>query len=192
MPRDAVAHQGVFISSKKVPYGAGLTLMAPPTTDTGQRGNLSDPPPHIFRALSLFLPFTIHILTDPTGLTCRLSEGVSPCRTSTAVVQRHVGLRQIGREGEARASSRWINISRARATRFESQYESTTALLAAANERLRNNHLEEVKAKTAFSNPDSPDDVTGSTVDGSAAGTATPRDLFTPGADGGAAPISQT
>jgi hypothetical protein len=54
MLRGAVAHQGVFISSKKVPYGAGLTLMAPPTTDTGQTGNLSDPPPHIFRGSFLF------------------------------------------------------------------------------------------------------------------------------------------
>jgi hypothetical protein len=62
MPRGAVAHQGVFISSKKVPYGAGLTLMAPPTTDTGQTGNLSDPPPHIFRGV--FLSFTIHISTS--------------------------------------------------------------------------------------------------------------------------------
>jgi hypothetical protein len=112
MPRGAVAHQDAFISSKKVPYGAGLTLMAPPTTDTGQTGNLSDPPPHIFRGAFLSFrhsPFAIHISTDPTGLTCCLGQGVSPCRTSTSVVQRHVGLRQIGREGEARASSRWMD-----------------------------------------------------------------------------------
>jgi hypothetical protein len=102
IPRGAVAHQGVFISSKKVPYGAGPTHHRHRTDGESFRPSTS----HFQRGVSLFLPFAIHILTNPTGLTCRLSEGVSPCRTSTAVVQRHVGLRQIGREGEARASSK--------------------------------------------------------------------------------------
>jgi hypothetical protein len=106
VPRGTDA-QGVFISSKKVPYGVGLTLMSRPMTDGGSF--LS--PPHIFRGS--FLPFfAIHIstsfgqLTAPTGLTCHLSKGVSPCRTSTIVVQRHVGVGQIGRESEAHACLR--------------------------------------------------------------------------------------
>jgi hypothetical protein len=78
---------------------------------------------------------------------------------------------------------RKLNISRARATRFESQYESTTVLLAAANERLRANSLEEVTAKAA---PISPNDVGGGTGGGRATGTTTPMALF---AD--AAPITQ-
>jgi hypothetical protein len=59
--------------------------------------------------------------------------------------------------------------------------ESMTALLATANERLRDNSLEEVTAKTA---PISPNDVTGGTGDGSA--TTTPVNLFP-----GGAPITQ-
>jgi hypothetical protein len=44
IPRGAVAHQPVFVSSKKVPYGAGLPEADGPTTDTemsayaGRRG----------------------------------------------------------------------------------------------------------------------------------------------------------
>jgi hypothetical protein len=118
MPRGAVAHQGVFISSKKVPYGAGLTPDADGPTHHRHRtdGESFRPSTSYFqRGVSLFSPFAIHISTDPTGLTCRLGQGVSPCRTSTSVVQRHVGLRQIGREGEARASSSgWTNGEEAR------------------------------------------------------------------------------
>jgi hypothetical protein len=48
--RGTNTHQGVFISSKKVPYGVGLTLMSRPRTDGGSF--LS--PPHIFRGSFLF------------------------------------------------------------------------------------------------------------------------------------------
>lgn len=45
MQRGTDAHQGVFISSKKVPYEVGLTLMSQPRTDGGS----FRPPPLIFR-----------------------------------------------------------------------------------------------------------------------------------------------
>jgi hypothetical protein len=74
-----------------------------PRTDDGS----FRPPPHIFRGSFLFFRHShFDQLTDSTGLTGRLSEGVSPCRISTAVVQRHVGLGQIERESEAHASFR--------------------------------------------------------------------------------------
>jgi hypothetical protein len=106
-PRGTDAHQGVFISSKKVPYGVGLTLMSRPRTDGGS----FLPPPHIFRGSFLFFRHShfdqCRQLTAPAGPTGRpLSKGVSPCRTSTVVVQRHVGLGQIERESEAHACLR--------------------------------------------------------------------------------------
>jgi hypothetical protein len=61
-PRGTSTHQGVFISSKKFPYGVGLTLMSPPTTDQGQTGDLSDP--HLTFLEGRFSFFAIHILTS--------------------------------------------------------------------------------------------------------------------------------